>query len=293
MTIFNRSLVALDLSSTDEQVLSFCNFLFQSLETKTTYFLHIIPNFVYPDNIELEFQKMFAPEIPLDEKVRERIAESISEFCPRAEQLETHVEVIEGKPYQKLLHWTEVKSADLLVVGNKKDSDGSGITPRKIAKNAKSSICYIGTKSNPNVKRILVGVDYSDFSKRAILTAVQMKKQNPEIEIIALNLMDLPSTAIKINKNHAEFVRRMEKIAHEKMLVFLARLGVHKSVSTVYEMNEYFDVAKHLRHYAKKNEIDMIVIGAQGHSYFDNFLYGSVAEKLVHREKELPVLVVR
>jgi nucleotide-binding universal stress UspA family protein len=60
-----------------------------------------------------------------------------------------------------------------------------------------------------------------------------------------------------------------------------------------YEENVYTNVATHIHEFIKKNEIDILMLGAQGHSALNNFFFGSVTERLVILCKEIPVVVVR
>jgi nucleotide-binding universal stress UspA family protein len=52
------------------------------------------------------------------------------------------------------------------------------------------------------------------------------------------------------------------------------------------------DVAKEIQAYAKKNKIDMIVMGSHGHGALQNLVLGSVATKVL-ASTSAPVLIVR
>ncbi|HBH24474.1 MAG TPA: hypothetical protein DDY13_13765 [Cytophagales bacterium] len=51
--------------------------------------------------------------------------------------------------------------------------------------------------------------------------------------------------------------------------------------------------AKLIYDYAITNRIDLIVMGAKGKTDDDEILIGSVAEKLIQTDKNIPVLLVR
>jgi nucleotide-binding universal stress UspA family protein len=57
--------------------------------------------------------------------------------------------------------------------------------------------------------------------------------------------------------------------------------------------NYYQNVAAHITEYADANQVDLLIQGANGHSAFENFLYGSVTERLVEKYRDKPILIVR
>ncbi len=56
------------------------------------------------------------------------------------------VEVREGKPYQKLLHWLCIKDADLLIIGQKKNPGKSELTAKRVARTAPTSVLIVPEK---------------------------------------------------------------------------------------------------------------------------------------------------
>ena len=128
MQIFSRVLLALDLSEMDQRLMKYVAGHSRIFGMEKFYFVHIMENFIMPRNVDVQFQKLFAPEHPIDEKVRDKLLLDIKQAFGGLPQAEYSVEVIEGKPYEKLIHWTKVKEIDLLVAGKKAISEGSGIT---------------------------------------------------------------------------------------------------------------------------------------------------------------------
>mgnify|MGYP006312775791 FL=1 len=119
-------MAALDLSAMDQQLLAYLSEVGPLIGTQKVYFLHAIPDFTAPENVDVEFHKLFNPEYPIDEKIRDKIAADVQDSFDGLPGLEFAIEVVEGKPYEQLLHWARIKEVDLVVVGNKKVSEGSG-----------------------------------------------------------------------------------------------------------------------------------------------------------------------
>ena len=115
----------------------------------------------------MEFHKLFAPEYPVDEKIRDKIALDVQDTFESLKGIDLSIEVREGAPYEKLIHWTDVKDVDLLVVGQKQTSEGSGITAKRVARKSKCNVLFIPEKASSDISNILVPIDFSDNSAKA------------------------------------------------------------------------------------------------------------------------------
>lgn len=296
MNNFDRTMVALDLSSMDEKLICYVAKISELLGIKKVYFLHAIPDFTMPRNADLEFQKLFSPEQPIDERVYQKIEKKVKRISEENNFPEQSIEVVEGKPYDRLLHWAEIKEIDLLVVGHKKNSEGSGITPKRVARRSPCNLLFVPSENLEYVRRILVPIDFSDNSARALLTALAMKRKRPETEVQCLYVVDLPPADYYIRPfDNTGFQRLLLDSAREAYQDFLSETKVDpaKLEEAAFIPNEFSNIAAHIEEYARQNKADLIVMGAKGHSGIENFIFGSITEKLVERSKEKPVLIVR
>lgn len=296
MNHFDRTMVALDLSTMDENLICYVARIAEALQIKKIYFLHAIPDFTMPRNADVEFQKLFAPEQPVDERVHQRIEEEVRKIFDGKADVEQSIEVVEGKPYDRLLHWAEIKDIDLLVVGHKKKSEGSGITPKRVARRSPCNLLFVPPENLGEIRRILVPVDFSDNSGRALQTALAMKEQSPGIAVQCIYVVDLPPADYYIRPfDNTGFQRLLLESAGEAYREFLSENKVDPArlEEAAFVPNEYSNIAAHIEEYARQRETDLIIMGAKGHSGLENFIFGSITEKLVERSKGKPVLIVR
>ncbi|MFM7089656.1 MAG: hypothetical protein ACKOZZ_02490, partial [Bacteroidota bacterium] len=112
-------LAALDLSAQDKQILKVLKTLGEITATEKAYLMHISPDFSVPENLEATYHQFFNINLPIDERMREDILKQVEETWEKYPSFAYAVEIREGKPYQKLLHWLNIKEADLLVIGQK------------------------------------------------------------------------------------------------------------------------------------------------------------------------------
>ena len=65
----------------------------------------------------------------------------------------------------------------MLVVGKKEVSEGSGITARRVARNAACNILFLPVNSFQEVEHLIVPIDFSSNSLQALHTAPGYQKQ--------------------------------------------------------------------------------------------------------------------
>ena len=70
---------------------------------------------------------------------------------------------MEGIPYEKLIHWIKVKEIDLLVVGHKEVSDGSGITAKRVARTSKCNVIFVPEDFNKKLEYLVLKTGMNHF----------------------------------------------------------------------------------------------------------------------------------
>ena len=295
MTAFKKAMVALDLSEMDKQLIAYTKQMVEIYGIQLVYFVHIMPNFLSPKNIDARFHQSFAPDYPIDEKIKYKLLEEIEAVFVGEEDLNLQVEIIEGKIYQKLLHWAELKAIDLLIVGKKSNSRGSGITPKRMAQKIKSAVLFATENPQKDIRHIGVPMDFSDYSLRALQTALQVRKTFPTAKISCINVLDLP--ALLYSENSIKYKQLGDSIksnTEETHRLFLEKNKIKKeNMEFVILHDSHHSIAQNIRDYTDTHPMDLLIMGAKGHSFFEDFLYGSVTEKIVTYEKKVPVLLVR
>lgn len=295
MQRFRRILVALDLSAADRHMLRYLAANARLLGVEKAYFVHIMPDFTLPKQVDVEFQKLFAPEYPVDEKARDKLGFDVQEAFEDDVPFEYSIEVIEGKPYDKILHWAKVKEADLLVVGKKETSEGSGITARRVARNARCNILFIPDGSYTEADNIVVPIDFSNHSLHALQLGLALKGRREETSIHGIYIVDLPPedyyTQSRPGTGYRGILMESAKVAYDGF-VRDNNLPAGR-IDMAFLENKRHDIAGHIEDFALEKENSMIIMGAKGHSPFQTFLFGSITEKLAERFNKLPLLVVR
>jgi universal stress protein A len=149
-----------------------------------------------------------------------------------------------------------------------------------------------GSSAAIDLKRILVPVDFSPLSKKAVHYATRLARQfgaelnlfhvvEPEIPP-AFDVFMMAPPPIS-NCAAASCTNRLDRLASS-----LRTAGVSRVQSTVRMGLAAFEIVEA----AKELDVDLIVIATHGYTGWKHFAIGSTAERVV-RAAPCPVLVVR
>lgn len=144
----------------------------------------------------------------------------------------------------------------------------------------------------PEIKKILVPIDFSDYSKSALKYAVNfVKRFNSELFLIyvvepviyppdfSMGQIAIPSVDLEMDKRASE---ELTKLAKKEIPV---EINVKSLVKTGKPFIEIIETAA-------EEDIDLIIIATHGHTGVEHILFGSTAEKVV-RKAPCPVLTLR
>jgi nucleotide-binding universal stress UspA family protein len=144
----------------------------------------------------------------------------------------------------------------------------------------------------PEIKKILVPIDFSDYSKSSLKYAVNFAKRfSAELYLIyvvepiiyppdfSMGQIAIPSLDLEMDKRAFE---ELNKLAEKEIPKELIANTIVKSGKPFIEIIET----------AGEEKIDLIIIATHGHTGMEHILFGSTAEKVV-RKAPCPVLTLR
>ncbi len=290
----NTAIVAMDLTDYDDVLLKYTQFIAPTLNLSKIYFMHIIPDMLNPSNLDLEFHKLFSPEHPVDERIRHELAAKVQIYFNETYETDLMVEVHEGKPYEKLLHWADVKGVDFIITGRKEESEGSGITAKRLARNAKCNILFVPKTEEIAINKIVVPVDFSTGSAVALKAAVRLGDKL-EASVKAFHVVEMiPVTYYTQFTVYREYNSMKGKAARKALSKMLREIDIPEDkIEKTFVENAYTTPAEHIKEYLDKNKYDLMVVGAKGHSAVRSFFLGSVTENVLTFCPKTPTLIVR
>ncbi|GAB6282238.1 MAG: universal stress protein [Ignavibacterium sp.] len=144
----------------------------------------------------------------------------------------------------------------------------------------------------PLIKKILIPIDFSDYSKAALKYAVSFSKIF-DAELILIYVVEpviyppdfsmgqvaLPTVDLDLNTRAKEELDKLVKTEINSKLKARTIVRTGKPFVEIIEC-------------VKEEDIDLIIISTHGHSGVEHILFGSTAEKVV-RKAPCPVLTLR
>lgn len=143
------------------------------------------------------------------------------------------------------------------------------------------------------VKRILVPIDGSTYSAKALRTATEMAQKN-EAEIMILTCMRKEDVGAwyysdpKINKDVMRKAKEFAKQSISKIEESIREKGVNVTSNVI----EAKSLVKGITDFADSKKVDLIVMGSHGRTGFKKMLLGSVSNGVVQQARQ-PVLIVK
>ncbi len=294
----NKGLVALDLTEMDKEILNYLKFFTQHVPTEEFLFFHVILQFdIYRSTYFPAYGIDTEPKLSNEDAIK-ALNKEIKNTFDGKQNIDFETDSTTGKPLEAILKKEESWHPDLLVIGDSNRNKASEIIKRNIVRKSQGAVLMIPEEAKTSLDHIMVPIDFSENSARALKAAVSMGKSMPTTpEIIALNVYDTPVmfpyvTTPDVAEPQEELEERI-KAAMEQFIQDHAA-DYPKTVKTVIQQNKApYVISDSILEAAQQNNAGLIVIGAKGHSFLDRLLIGSVTEKLLSSDQRVPVLIIK
>lgn len=292
MNQLTRLLVGLDLTEMDERLIRYAAFLCEQPSIEKVIFMHAEKTLEIPH----ELMKSFTHQNePAEDTVQKLIEAKVKPYFQNLPHVEVEVVVVEGTPVRELLSWSKDEKSDLIIVGRKLHLRGSGILPQKLLRSGRVSLLFVTENAEPVINRIVVSIDFSDYSMMALDQMLHSALNRPEVEIICLHIYEVPSGYITMGESFEEFDEKMKGYARKKfdqVLSDFPELKERAHLHLVRKEHEV-DMGEKIVMQARKLKADLLVIGAKGKSAAALFILGSVTEKILRYNDTIPLVVFK
>lgn len=286
-------MIAADLSDMDYRLLEATKWLSDLSKPEKLYVLHVNPNLEIP--VFAEDLYLGAASGPFDEQIKQALSEVISHGLPNPE-FPVELVVREGDVTKQLIHWANIKQADMMIVGRKELEFGTGLSIKKCMRQGKSSFFLLPRQKMNPVRKILVPTDYSEASTSALRYAMEMARRMEEpVELVMLFVYTFPAQVhFDLLQSQEDFQAEIEEGAKTYFEQYIRGIDT-RNIQIRGEVlpSRGKSPARHIYEFGKEHDIDLIVMGAQGHSLLTSILIGSVTEKLVSINHDIPMMVIR
>lgn len=289
--------IALDLTPMDETTLKYAGVLARVLQPEKLVGIHIVPVWDIQNFIKIDIRNPLEPVAPAIGKIIELLTQEVLEHTEYPPS-KTIIELDEGRPYQKLKHVVDKHKIQLLVIGQKQISSGSGITSSRLARHIENDLLFVPSQSieHMNIRRILVALDFSENAHKAYMAAKSIHSAlGLKEKIMGLHVIDIPPYQQYGDRENFEYaISTMPRSAQKRFVDFMKMHDIsEEDIDIKVMLSAERNVSEDILMQARKINADLIFIGAKGHSALENFFLGSVTESLITQNDEFPIWVVR
>ena len=287
---YSRMLVAMDLTKMDESVVSYASVIARAFNFDSVYFLHVTTSLELPQEIHEKYGDMMAP---VDETLETEMNQTIKEFFDAPDACDVKVHVATGNITNEVLKYSKVKMVDLILLGRKAELTGSGLHSKKIAKSASASILFVPEKPILKLEKLLIAIDYSKYSEMAFMLGVDIQKHFG-CKLLSNHVYRVPTGYYKSGKTYEEFADIMLENTKKDCDRFFSNMELDGvDYEHTYALDDDPHPADKIYRTAVEEKADMIVLGSKGRSGAISMLIGSVAERLVMEDNDIPLLLVK
>lgn len=277
-------LVCLDLSNMDESLIGYSAFLTSKIKPKTITFFHTVQS----GPTALEIVEQF-PEIETEEEflslIRNELEEKVSGHFDD-DSIEIRIVLKQGKPTDQIINFANSLEPDLILMGKKIGYTGEGIVPKRILKYVASSVLFIPEKSRYELDNILVPIDFSEQSAKAVQTAASIVNGGNVTaqHIYRYRAQFFPYTLSEEEK------RDVDKKIEKKMDEFKTKNNISEKVNFTLTLHKKGKIADEVYNQAVKDQTDFIIVSSKSKK-LNSIVSHDFTDKMVNYAFGVPLLV--
>lgn len=286
-----KIVVSIDLSDLDEEVIRYASIITEMMDADRLYFLHVAKNLNLPDEVADNYPDLQAP---VDETIKHEVETTVQQYFNERKNTQSTIDVIEGKPTDTLLKFAKRKDADLIICGKPLNSLKPAINIGKVAELSECSVLFVPKNADIKIDNLVIAMDFSQDAEHALEQAVKIAETGSDVKIYGHHVYTVPHGYYKTGKSYEEFADIMLENAKKDAHKFLKKYHLPDNICMMtYSLSEDEKIHDELKAFAEKNNADMILVGSRGRTAAAAILLGSVAERLLHYDNNIPLFVVK
>lgn len=207
----------------------------------------------------------------------------------------TTCQILEGDHLQQLLRVARDRDLDLAIIGRKLPSSQAGVGSKivRIVRKSPCSVLVVPELCRPHFGRILVAVDCSEHSKKAMTAAIAIAKASKEAspQVLAVTVRRVSARYDLAGVTFEQSAEAQRGYGREHLDTFLAGVDAQGiPIETLVLLTDAPALA--ISHAAMARKMDIVVAGSRGATAAAAALLGSTSEELL-MTCAMPILIVK
>ena len=292
-----KIIVGLDNTEMDTSLIQFASFLARTGSAEYVHFVNVIKRTALPSPLRQEFPNLLEKaQVDRRRELEKKVIEHFDLTLPA----KVKISIEEGAmPSKQILKLADKHSIDAIIVGRKKDLKNNSVVTQRLARRATCSLLIVPDREYIRVSKLMVAVDFTKESVAALEEAISVARREQvtgnDVEIVCHHAYQVPVGYHYSGKTFEECGNVMCEHARKKYQKFIKKVdttGVKVTPSFSLVKND--DVVGNIYETAQEHNVGCIVIGGKGKSASTAlFPIGTTTEKLVEKDSEIPLLIVR
>jgi nucleotide-binding universal stress UspA family protein len=293
--VHKRILVATDFSEYSKVALDICLGASKCMKTKL-YVLHTIEKFPHDYVHLLSGTTHSNMKQKLEEEAMNKIKAMLPEELLGSEDIVPIVRF--GKPFLEIIKVAKEKDVDLMAIGTHGragvDRVILGSVAERVVRKAGCTVMVIRNRKYVGFKRIIVPIDFSDWSRKALEYAVATARAHSSkltiLHVYEGSFVEPYVNAANSEEEANEIMKEIERVNETKYDEFLKTVDLsgveyEKLLKKGIPETEIVDIAM-------EKQANLIVMGTHGRSGIKHILIGSTAEEVV-RAVHCDIIIVK
>lgn len=247
--------VCLDLTSMDDILIGYADFLTTEIKPKKITFIHVVKS----TEVAEDMVQLF-PEIEnrqdFDKVIRKDLQQKIDNYFAES-KAETELLIEEGRPTDVIVEKMSNINPDVTFMGKKAGYTGKGVIPRKIMKYVPSSILFVPEAARYQLDKILVPFDFSEQSAKAVNFAHEIAEDS-EGHVVAQHVYNFPARFFPYLPQEDD-EKKMNEYLNNKKEEFVEKFSIPKDVEFEFSLNIEGSKMDQIYDLVIKEQVDMIV----------------------------------
>jgi nucleotide-binding universal stress UspA family protein len=292
-----QALVGIEFDETDITVLQYVDFFSKQVPVSAAYFMHVLPPVDWMSAMMERESVSFEEHYAVSDEVITYMEKQVKENISEREKFYVEYDVRTGDPLSEMLKSAEELGVDLLIVGQSNTKTSHNILGKNLARKTKANALIIPEGATKSISNILVPIDFSENSGRALEAAASLSKSlKNRPKITCLYVYRIPSLKhFKADAPWIQTVSTVEDNIRKAFEDFVFEYTPEYQDNIEFELLEKTtdSIANNIKAYTKENTVDFLVLGAKGHSKVHLLFLGSVTEELLDINEDIPAMIVR
>lgn len=284
MNRFQNLLVSLSLKDEDRAALSWAGEVARLAGSAQITALHTWTPVDVPAELQQRYPWLMEPGT---ENLRARMQEIVARDLRLPDDTGLVCEVQQGSALGEVLEMAEQGEVDLVICG--RGDEGMRIS-EKLARKAPCSVLSVPSVAPQQVRRILVAIDFSDYSNEALEIALAFARA-AGARLTLLHAFTIPWGEAKATTARPEIIEEFRALREARLHRKTARLKI-TDVELDYVVVDSSSPANAVNDAVEAGSHDLVVIGCRGRHAIYATLLGSNAESILHR-CPVPVVAVK